>query len=119
MVLATRCSALAVSDDAVREHAYLVSRGVRSFALVGDCEAIPCIMGEIRQQLDQLAMPYTRQGAIPFVVKWRDGEHMRADYGFASSPWLIDLWAWLTNADREAVPAVHRNRLRGLILGYG
>jgi len=90
------------------EHAYLVARGVRPVAIVGQCPTIPRVMFEVAARLEELA----EDGAIPFVSPRDDGI---ADYGFAASKWAIDLLRWTQS---DAVPTEHRHRIIGLLLGY-
>ena len=82
------------SDDLLREQAYLVERGVRPMALVdGD-----------RTVHDLLRVGGTR--AVPFAV--REGVS-----GYASHAWVVDLLRWADTA-----PAIQRDRIVGLLLGY-
>lgn len=95
-------------EPEAREHAYLVARGVRPLAIVGNCPADPRRMFEVAAQLEEVAS----EGAIPFVAPRND---RIADYGFARSKWVIDLLSW---AQTDAVPTEHRHRIIGLLLGY-
>lgn len=99
------------SDDFVREHAYLVGRGVRSLAIVGECGADAITMMRTATRVESLAIP----GAIPFVCDCGDGT---AEYGYAAEQWVVDLFEWLMTADANAVPLVQRHRVLGLLLGY-
>jgi hypothetical protein len=103
---------LQVSDDLVREHAYLVARRVRPLAVVGQCEAERLSMLREGTRLEALGCV----GAIPFVVDLGDGV---AEYGYAARGWALDLYRWLSGADENAVPAECRHRILALLLGYG
>lgn len=100
-----------LSSELVREHAYLIARGVRPLALVGTCEAEPAAMQSAAAQLENAAEP----GAIPFVLERGDG---LADFGFAAGHWALDLFRWVSRAD-SGIPACQVHRVRGLLLGYG
>jgi hypothetical protein len=52
------------------------------------------------------------EGAIPFIFGRPDGN---ADFGYAGNRWCIELLQW---AQSDAVPAQHRHRIIGLLLGY-
>ena len=93
----------------LQEHAYTVARGVRALALAGECGTQDATTTEVRQQIEECACP----GAIPFVLDRGDGV---TEYGYAAEPWVVELWSWVNKA--QAVPAIHRHRLRGLLLGY-
>jgi hypothetical protein len=96
--------------ELVAEQAHLVASGVRALALLGSCPAEPQTMLRVSTQLENSGAP----GAIPFVLDRGDGV---ADFGFAASAWVLDLFRWLVGAG-ESVPARHRHRIRGLLLGY-
>ena len=98
----------AVDESQAQEHAYLVARGVRPLAIVGNCPAQDIEMFRVVAKLEDLGCP----GAIPFVFPRNDGN---ADYGYASGAWCIDLLRW---TESDAVPAQHRHRIIGLLLGY-
>lgn len=95
-------------DEVAREQAYLVARGVRPLAIVGNCPTNNRVMFEIVARLERVGA----EGAIPFVTPRSDGI---ADYGYAGSKWALDLLTW---AESDAVPVVHRHRIVGLLLGY-
>lgn len=101
---------LSEGDEVVREHCYLVARGVRPMAHVGCCPAADEV------ELQRLAVTLSNiagdGGPIPFVVTRGDGI---ADYGFAACSWVIDLFRWAT---KDAVPPLQRDRIVGLLLGY-
>lgn len=99
------------SLDSLREHAYLVARGVRPLALVGQCENAPLTMLRTATAIEGAA----ESGAIPFVIDRGDGY---ADYGFAVARWALDLFRWITNAAQDAVPDQQRTRILGLLFGY-
>jgi hypothetical protein len=105
-------TAKATSDDALREQAYCVSRGVRALALAGSCKADPEEMLAVQTRLEALGEP----GAIPFVCP-RNDEF--ADCGYAAAAWVIDLYRWLVTVADEVVMPKHRHRIVGLLLGYG
>lgn len=97
------------SDELIREHGYLVARGVRPLALVGHCEADPMAMLRASTRLEEAVPP----GAIPWVFDREDGV---ADYGCAGAAWAVDLMEWVVKSG--AVPEVQRHRIMGLLLGY-
>lgn len=99
------------SDDLIREHAYLVARGVRPMAIVGECEPDQLTMLKIATKMETLAVP----GAIPFVL---DCRHGAAEYGFAAEGWVVDLFEWLMTSAENVVPTNHRHHVLGLLLGY-
>ena len=96
------------NSELLKEHAYLIARGVRPLALVGHCEDDEIGMLRWATLLESAGA----QGAIPFVMPRGDGF---ADYGFASAQWVLDLLSWLNS---DTVPTVHRHRVLGLLLGY-
>ena len=103
--------AMELSIQLIREQAHLIASGVRPLALVGTCEAEPGTMLRVSTQLEGAASAQ----AIPFVLDRGDG---LADFGYAASRWVLDLWQWLTHEGGD-VPAIQRHRIRGLLLGYG
>jgi hypothetical protein len=98
------------SIDYIKEHAYLVARGVRPLAIVDHLKAEAEIM--LRAATD-LEIASVGDDVVPFVVRRRDGI---ADCGFAAARWVVDLYQWLVGSD--AVPKEHEHRIRGLLLGY-
>ena len=96
------------SAEAVREQAYLVSRGVRPLALLNTCELDDAAMANRFVQLNQLAGQYQ---VIPFVLPRED--FPCAMTGFAAAPWVVDLLAW----SYKQPPRQH-HRILGLLLGY-
>lgn len=99
------------SEDLIRQHAYLVARGVRAVAIVGTCGATREEMLKVVTRLEQLGC----EGAIPFVV---EGVNKKADFGYAMAKWVVDLLRWLRSTDDETVPSKHKHRIVGLLLGY-
>jgi hypothetical protein len=99
------------SDDLVREQAYLVARGVRPLAIVGECSADTMTMMRTATRIETLSVP----GAIPFVCDCKNGA---AEYGYAAEEWVVDLFEWLVTAEGHTVPVEHRHRVLGLLLGY-
>jgi hypothetical protein len=96
-----------VNPDLLREHAYLVERGVRPLALIGNCSADPGVMFTTISRLKRV--PGIR--AVPFVVPDGSGE---ASYGYAASAWAVDCLRWVLNDAPEA----QRHRFLGILLGY-
>jgi hypothetical protein len=103
--------AMELQGELIREQAYLIANGVRPLALIGTCEAEPRTMLRVTAQLENAA----GANAIPFVLDRGDG---LADFGYAASAWVLDLFEWITRADDE-IPARQKHRIRGLLLGYG
>ena len=99
------------SDDLVREQAYLVARGVRALAIVGECSTDTVTMMRTATRIEGLSVP----GAIPFVCDCKNGA---AEYGFAAEGWVVDLFEWLMSAENDMVPTEHRHHVLGLLLGY-
>lgn len=96
------------SEDLLREHVYLVARGVRALAIAGWCEADELAM----LRAATLVESHVESPALPFVVNHGDG---RATYGYAAAAWALDLYQW---AHAEQVPQEQRERIVGLLLGY-
>ena len=97
------------SDDLLSEQAYLVARGVRPLALVGQCPAEPLTLTRVATRVEAQA----HANAIPFVVDHHDGH---ASYGYASARWVLDLYEWVVL--EEGIPQAQRERIIGLLLGY-
>jgi hypothetical protein len=97
------------SDDAIKECAYLVERGVRAMALIGGFRADKASMDVA---LDHISNPkLSGQDTIPFVVDKGDGIAM---CGYASERWVVDLYRWTAaNAPPDIAAMV-----TGLLLGY-
>jgi hypothetical protein len=99
------------SEDAVREHAYLVARGVRPMALIQTFAADPMVCLRVATRLEAIGVE-TGLPIVPFVVENGDGT---ADCGYAAAGWVVDLLRWASSND---VPKVQRMRVVGLLLGY-
>ncbi len=93
------------SADLVREQAYLVSRGVRPMALLGTTAPDDA---EVRSLLELHGQHHP--GALPFVVPLVGGWA----FGFAAAAWCVDLYVWA-----QGQPEAQRERIEGLLLGYG
>lgn len=76
-------------------------------ALIGQCGTDEVEVLRVLTRLEVLS----GDGVVPFVLP-RDGW---ADYGYAASPWVLDLYGWAVCSD---VPADQRDRILGLLLGY-
>ena len=100
-----------ISDSAIYENGYLVSRGVRPLALVGTVETEPVTMLRMYDRLSSFSFGTSALAVpIPFVLP----RNKLAEAGFASRGWIVDTLKWvLTN-----VPEPHQRRLIGLLLGY-
>ena len=96
------------SEDSIQEQAYLVSRGVRSLALLDTCALDETVMANRFVWLNQLAGKYM---VIPFVLPREDVPC--AMTGYASNPWVVDLLAWSYKQ-----PLRQHHRIIGLLLGY-
>lgn len=102
------------SDECLREHAYLISRGVRALAVCGNIVMSPSgveraysvLRGQSATIAGSLVSP------IPFVI---ESGHGFADCGYAAAPWVIDILRWIYLSE-DAKPHVHR--IIGLLLGY-
>lgn len=79
-------------------------------AIVGNCASDEVTMLRTATRLES----FKTGGAIPFVIDCGNG---RADYGYASHSWIIDLYSFAVN-EGGPVPQQHRGRLLGLLLGY-
>jgi hypothetical protein len=97
-----------VSDEVLREHAYVVARGVRPLALIDEFPADSLGMLRAATRLEMVA-----EDCIPFVIDHGDGT---ASCGYAASAWAIDLYRWLRTSD--TVPTPQRDQVMGLLLGY-
>jgi hypothetical protein len=102
---------LDASDDMISEQGYLVARGVRVLALVGECAADNFSMLEAMTRIESLCQPPT----IPFVIDRGDGV---ADCGVTGAAWALDLYRWIITAKPSALPALQRDRISGMLLGY-
>lgn len=84
------------SDDAISEHAYLVSRGVRLLAVVGSVENNEESIAEVRDKLHEAATESAGTQAIvpiPFLIE--NARVPRVTAGFAAHTWIVDLYEWL------------------------
>lgn len=79
------------SEDLIREHGYLVARGVRPLALMGHFNADPVAMERAATRLEEAVPP----GAIPWVLDREDGV---ANYGCAGAAWVVDLMEWVVKS---------------------
>lgn len=101
------------SEEVLAEQAYLVARGVRPLSLVGHChlpDDDPHALLGVATQVERNTEP----NVIPFVVDHGDGV---ASYGYSDSRWVLDLYEWAVKD--PAVPQEQRDRIIGLLLGYG
>ncbi len=98
-----------MTDNEIREHVYLIERGVRALAVVGNAEADSDEMLRISTRLESLA----GLGVVAFVIDRGDGT---ADFGYACSGWVLDLYRW--SVSEPAIPSDHRSQIIGLMLGY-
>lgn len=98
------------SDSLIREHSYLVSRGVRLLAIIGQCEADSLTMLKVATRIETLA----DYNVIPFVIDRGNGN---AEYGYAAAGWVLDLFKWV--GGDNGIPEKHRNHIIGLLCGYG
>ena len=98
------------SPDLLSEQSYLVARAVRPLALVGHCSAEPDVLLRVATRVEDGAGP----NVVPFVLDHGDGT---ASYGYAGASWALDLYAWAVQD--EDVPQEQRERIIGLLLGYG
>jgi len=98
-------------EEVLREHSYLVARGVRRLSLAGHChtDGSPDLFLRLATQVELHGEP----SAIPFVVDHGDGT---ASYGYADSRWALDLYEW--SVTDPSVPEKQRHRIVGLLLGY-
>lgn len=98
--------------ETLREHAYLVARGVRPLSLAGHChvDEDPDLLLRVATDLER----HAEANSIPFVVDHGDGV---ASYGYAGARWALDLYEW--SVIDPAVPQEQRHRIIGLLLGYG
>ena len=95
------------SDDTIREQAWLIARGVRPLALVGDIELGETNMQDCFAKLSGIA----GTSAIPFVFPVPTMHH--AVVGYAAAEWVIDLLKWSYNQ-----PVRRYHQIIGLLLGY-
>lgn len=101
------------SDETLTEAAYLVSRGVRPMALIDHC--LPDEMTVLRAMTRlQNAAQYLGDSVIPFVVP-DPRPPQNASCGYASHPWVIELYRWACGRE---VSQPRRHQIIGLLLGY-
>lgn len=94
------------SPDLVREQAYQISRGVRPMALLGTCSHE--LVVEVRGRLEVGGQHHPE--AMPFVLSDGDAVH----FGYSAAAWCVDLYRWA-----QGQPLEQRERIEGLLLGYG
>jgi len=99
-----------VDMEVLKEQAYLISRGVRPMALIGNCASDPETMLSTLKAIEECS----ESGAIPFVI---NKGHGSADYGYAASQWVIDVFSLFSRAE-SPVPERERGCILGLLLGY-
>jgi hypothetical protein len=96
----------------LHEQSYVIARGVRPLALVGQCKADTVVRSRLLARLSR----HGDVGAVPFVCEREDGT---AEYGYAAAQWAIDLYRWVVNEKADdVVPSCQRHRIIGLLLGY-
>ena len=105
------------SDKVIKEHAYLVSRGVRPLALIGtvssdDETAVISAYDKVGEFAGKVGYGLGNQ-VIPVVSK-RKGRHV-VDVGFASRKWVAETLNWLYEAE---IPEPYYSRIIGMLLGY-
>lgn len=104
------------SNDVIREHAYLVSRGVRLLAVCGTIDDSERNKAAMRDKLKDAAVESAGSQdivPIPFLVDHPDSP--RVTVGFASHTWVIDAYEWI---QRGSVPSEMVCRIIGLLHGY-
>ncbi len=100
-----------ITNDSLQAHAMLVARGGHPMSLVGSCSTgAQDTLTDMALVLEQNCSP----GCIPFLVDRRDGQ---TDFGYAAAPWVLELYRWAVG--RESAPPRQRNRIMGLLLGFG
>ena len=81
-----------MKNDIIKEHAYLVSRGVRSLALVDVVEANdPLAILKAYNDMEFALLnisPGSGNPVVPFAVMRKDGDLV--DVGFAARSWVVD-----------------------------
>jgi len=97
------------SDDLILEQAYLVARGVRPLAIIGNCGDDPGELQEVATRLKILAGGTAIHYVVPAL---REG---RMTYGYACHAWAIDLLRWALS---DECPENQRHRIIGLLLAY-
>ena len=97
------------SDDAMKEQAWLISRGVRPLAILEWIEREPAEMENAFVRLNQHAG--VDHGIVPFVVPTNETS---AAVGYARASWVVDVLTWVC---RNAPPRQF-HCIMGLLLGY-
>ena len=94
--------------DGAEDAAYLVARGVRPLALVGEGVADELAMLRAMTVLAR----YSDDRAIRFVIDHGDGT---ASWGYAAAAWVVDLYRWVRLEEKDES---RRHQVLGLLLGY-
>lgn len=105
------------SVEVMKEHAYLVGRGVRLLAIVGSIEDDPYTISEALIMLNETSAESAgsqERVPIPFLVK-NPPPLNQITIGFASHAWVVDIYEWLSDKN---VPLEMTGRVLGLLLGY-
>lgn len=76
-------------------------------ALLGHCVAEPLALLRLVTPLEAKSDP----AVVTFVLDRGDGF---ADYGYAATAWVVDLYGWAVTQ----APERQRHRIIGLLLGY-
>ena len=100
-------SSMLPPDDTIQEQAWLIARGVRALALLGDVECDEKTMRKCFNKLGGIA----GVSAIPFVIQIPTANHAIA--GYAAAEWVIDLLKWSYDQ-----PVRNYHQIVGLLLGY-
>ncbi len=100
-----------LNQGLIKEHAYLISRGVRNLAIIDSHENTSenCSLF-LRTKLENLSLDYPR--IIPFVHEHSDSFLY---YGFAKEPWVLETYKW---ANDSKIPDKYREIIIGLLCGY-
>lgn len=104
--------------DRIFDAVYLVARGVRPLALVG--QVAECDKQEAGELLRIAALEGQAGGLatlLPFMV-W-DRQLEMYSCGFTRHRWVVDLYEWLETQEPGVVPWEQRSQIMGLMLGYG
>jgi len=107
------------SLEVLQSQSYLVARGARPMCLVGE---VPVEHKDAAGRMLRMVGAGGQAGGlatlVPFMVL-REGPGDAEDWyccGYAKDSWVVDTYAWLASSE---VPVKHRQRLTGLLLGYG
>jgi hypothetical protein len=95
-------------EEAVRDASYLVARGVRPLAIVGEGAADDVVMIRAMTVLGR----HSDDRAIRFVVDHHDGT---ASWGYAAAAWVVELYKWVRVEEKDES---RRHQVLGLLLGY-